>query len=180
MKVLLSLVASAGFVFMTFCAYAAQQEMNPAQTEKATAVLYPTKDSGVHGVVMFTRQGSGVLVAADVQGLSPGKHGFHIHEYGDCSALDAGSAGGHFNPTGKPHGAPADRERHAGDLGNISADTQGRARHESADKNISFDGPASIIGRAVVVHADPDDLKSQPAGNSGARVACGVIGIAKK
>lgn len=179
MKLVLSL-AAAGFVFMTCCVHAAEQEMKPGQTDKAIAVLHPMKKSGVRGVVRFSRQNDGVHIAADIQGLRPGKHGFHVHEYGDCSALDGGSAGGHFNPTSKPHGAPTDRERHAGDFGNISADAQGRARYEFTDKNISLDGPTSIIGRALVVHADPDDLTSQPAGNAGARLACGVIGIAKK
>jgi Cu-Zn family superoxide dismutase len=180
MKILLSVIAAAGLVFMAFYAHAAGQGVKTGQTEKAISILHPTGDSGVGGVVTFTRQKDGMHIAADMQGLSPGQHGFHIHEYGDCSALDAGSAGGHFNPTGKPHGAPADKERHAGDLGNLSADTQGRARYESTDKIISFEGPTSVIGRAVVVHADPDDLTSQPAGNAGSRVACGVIGVMKK
>ena len=121
----------------------------------------------------------GIRVIVDMEGLSPGDHGFHVHEYGDCSAPDGTSAGGHFNPDGQPHGAPTDTERHVGDLGNISADGMGMAHLEWTDTFLSFSGPHSIVGRGVIVHAGADDLTSQPTGNAGARVACGVIGIAR-
>jgi len=144
---------------------------------KAIAVLHPTEDSNVQGTVTFTKVADGIEIIADVRGLSPGKHGFHIHEYGDCSALDATSAGGHFNPEDMPHGAPTDKKRHVGDLGNLMADSEGKAHYQRVDRQISFSGIHSIIGLAVIIHQGEDDLTSQPTGNAGPRVACGVIGI---
>ncbi len=146
---------------------------------KAIAVVYPAKDKTVKGIVTFTQTEKGVKVVAHLEGLTPGKHGFHVHEFGDCSAPDATSAGGHFNPTQMAHGAPTDSTRHAGDLGNIVADDKGVADLEWLDPVMQLSGPHSIIGRAVIVHAKEDDLKTQPTGNAGAREACGVIGIAK-
>lgn len=148
---------------------------------KATAVLYQTKGNDVTGSVTFTKKGGeGIQITADVKGLTAGKHGFHIHEYGDCSADDATSAGGHFNPEDKPHAGPEAEQRHVGDLGNLKADETGNAHYERTDNVIAFDGPHSIVGLAVVVHSGEDDLKSQPTGNAGSRVACGVIGIAER
>jgi Cu-Zn family superoxide dismutase len=148
--------------------------------QKAVAVLHPTEGNKTRGTVTFTREKEGIRVVAEIEGLSPGDHGFHVHEYGDCSSPDAESAGGHFNPTGKPHGGPKDKDRHVGDMGNIAANAEGKGRLELVDRHISFTGAASIIGRAMVVHAKPDDLKSQPTGDAGSRLACGVIGIAGK
>ncbi len=145
----------------------------------AVAVLVPTKGSEVAGTVRFMQTEKGVRVIADISGLTPGEHGFHIHEFGDVTAPDGASAGGHFNPAHVPHGAPDAAQRHAGDLGNLKADATGHATVDYVDAVLTFDGPASIIGRGVVVHADPDDLKSQPSGNAGKRVATGVIGVAK-
>uniref|UniRef100_UPI001BDDCA20 Superoxide dismutase [Cu-Zn] n=1 Tax=Bacteroidetes bacterium GWA2_30_7 TaxID=1797313 RepID=UPI001BDDCA20 len=149
------------------------------KTQKAVCVIYPTQDYKVTGVITFTKSDDGVKVVADLNGLSPGKHGFHIHECGDCSASDGTSAGGHFNPEEKSHGAPMDMSRHIGDLGNITADENGKAHLEYIDKMIVFEGEHSIIGRSMIVHKNEDDLKTQPTGNAGARVACGVIGIGK-
>ncbi len=149
------------------------------QVDKAVCVLHPTEGNNVTGTITFTRSGSGVKVVADIQGLTPGKHGFHVHQYGDCSAEDGTSAGGHFNPENKNHGGPDDAERHVGDLGNIEADSNGTAHLEMEDDVISLDGAHSIIGRGIIVHAGEDDLTSQPTGDAGARVACGVIGIAE-
>jgi Cu-Zn family superoxide dismutase len=149
---------------------------NPA---KAIAVLHPTQGYVVSGTVIFTQTPNGVEVVADVSGLTPGEHGFHIHEYGDCSASDATSAGGHFNPHHMHHAGPEDAERHAGDLGNIIADAQGNARYKHVDAKLGFEGDDSILGHAVIIHVDQDDLKSQPTGDAGGRVACGVIGVAK-
>jgi len=146
-----------------------------ADAAKAVAELKPTQGSKVQGTVLFVQEPNGVHVTADVTGLTPGEHGFHIHEKGDCSAPDGSSAGGHFNPTGKPHGAPAAHEHHAGDLGNLTADASGHAKLDWISPDLSFEGTNSFIGRAVIVHAGKDDLKSQPAGNAGARAACGVI-----
>src|SRR5438132_2131831 len=151
---------------------------NAQETTKAIAVLHPTAGNNVTGSVTFTQSGEVVLVVADITGLTPGKHGFHIHEFGDCSAADASSAGGHFNPMKKPHGAPDAAERHEGDLGNIEADSTGKAHLELKDKMLKLSGENSILGRGVIVHEKVDDW-SQPTGNAGSRQACGVIGVAK-
>jgi Cu-Zn family superoxide dismutase len=148
------------------------------EVNKAICLLYPTQGSETMGKVTFSQKADGMLIIADVKGLSPGKHGFHIHEYGDCSQPDGKSAGGHFNPTSKNHGGPNSEDRHVGDLGNLIAKDDGTAYYEWTDKLLSFSGPKSILGRAIIVHADEDDLISQPTGNAGARIACGVIGTA--
>ncbi len=147
----------------------------PANVRHAVAELNPTAGSQVRGAVHFYDLKKGVRVVADVTGLTPGQHGFHVHDKGDCSAPDATSAGPHFNPAGLKHGAPGSAERHAGDFGNIVADASGQARMDRVDATISFDGPNSILNRAVIVHAGADDLTSQPAGNAGPRAACGKI-----
>jgi len=154
------------------------QKMGSGPT-KAIALISPAKDKSVKGVVTFTQTDKGVRVYAHLEGLTPGKHGFHIHEFGDCTASDLMSAGGHFNPTQMAHGAPTDAMRHSGDLGNIVADEKGIATLEWVDPMMQLSGPSSIIGHAVIVHAKEDDLKTQPTGNAGGREACGVIGIAK-
>lgn len=147
---------------------------------RAVAVLHPTEGSDARGTVTFIRTQNGIRISADVEGLSPGQHGFHIHEFGDCTAPDGTSAGGHFNPEGNPHGAPSDTERHVGDLGNLSADESGMGHYERTDSHITFEGPHSIIGRGVIVHANEDDLTTQPTGNAGPRMACGVVGVAQE
>lgn len=148
---------------------------------KAIAVLAPTAGNQGSGVVTFTQEGDKVHVVADVSGLKPGSHhGFHIHDFGDCSAPDATSAGGHFNPFGHPHAGPSDAKHHGGDLGNVAAGDDGKAHLDLIVEGISVKcGPATILGRGVILHAQEDDLKTQPTGNAGARIACGVIGIAK-
>ena len=152
---------------------------NAQEPTKAIAVLHPTAGNNVTGSVTFTKSGDEVKVVADVNGLTPGKHGFHIHEFGDCSSSDGSSAGGHFNPTHKQHGAPDASDRHAGDLGNIEADASGKAHLEWSDKVMKFSGADAIVGHAMIVHEKVDDLKTQPTGNAGGRLACGVIGVAK-
>jgi len=147
--------------------------------ETAIAVLHPTQGSSVKGSVTFSKAADGVKVEGEITGLTPGKHGFHIHEFGDPSSPDGKSAGGHFNPTSEKHGAPDSEHRHTGDFGNIEAGADGTAKISYVDKQISFSGEKSILGRGVVVHAKADDLKSQPAGDAGDRVAVGVIGVAK-
>ena len=148
-----------------------------SKKQSATAILAPTKGNSVSGTVNFTQKGDVVLVDAKVNGLKPnGTHGIHIHEKGNCSASDASSAMGHFNPQSSQHGAATGSPRHGGDLGNLKADANGSAHISIEVSAISLGTESdSIIGRAVIVHAGPDDLKSQPAGNSGARVACGLI-----
>ncbi len=153
---------------------------NSTDLLSAVCILHPTEGNEVSGIVTFTNTDGGIKIVANLEGLTPGKHGFHIHEYGDCSRLDGKSAGGHFNPDGKKHGAPNSEERHVGDLGNLLANEDGKAYYEIIDSYISFSGPHSIIGRAIIVHAGEDDLMSQPTGAAGARVACGVIGLTKQ
>jgi Cu-Zn family superoxide dismutase len=149
-----------------------------APTTKAVCVVHPLGGTQTAGKVTFTKVDGGIKIEADLTGLTPGKHGFHVHEFGDCSMTDGTCAGGHFNPDGKPHGGPDSAERHVGDFGNIEADAEGNAHYSRVDKLIAFSGPHSIIGRAIIVHAGTDDLTSQPSGDAGARVGCGVIGIA--
>ena len=146
---------------------------------KAVCIMYPTKDNTASGIITFTQTADGIKVTADLQNLTPGKHGIHIHECGDCSAPDAMSAAGHFNPAMTKHGSPTTMTCHGGDLGNITADENGKAHLEIVSKMMSFDGEMSIIGRSVIVHKSEDDMTTQPTGNSGARIACGVIGISK-
>lgn len=147
--------------------------------KKAVALVAPTKGNSVDGVVTFTQESRGIRIVADIHNLTPGEHGFHIHEWGACNCDDAVCAGDHFNPTHTRHGARESKERHIGDLGNIKADELGNAHIDIIDGVISLNGPHSIIGRSVIIHEKADDLKSQPSGNAGKRVACGVIGIAR-
>lgn len=148
-----------------------------ASSRTVVVELEPTEGSEVEGTVTLTDRGTGVQVAAELTGLTEGDHGFHIHENGDCSAPDASSAGDHFAPDDNPHGGPDDRpdEAHAGDMGNITADGSGEASFDREFADMVFDGDRGIAGRAIVVHSDADDLESQPSGDAGDRMACGVI-----
>jgi Cu-Zn family superoxide dismutase len=158
---------------------AQQTGQHGADVESAVALLSPTSVGGqVQGKVTFVREGRGVRVKGRVSGLKPGKHGFHIHEFGDVTSPDGKAAGAHFNPTGEPHGGHDSAQRHVGDFGNIEANAQGVAEIDFVDERLRFDGPTSILGRGLIVHADPDDLKTQPSGAAGDRVAQGVIGVA--
>lgn len=150
---------------------------SPPTPVKAQANLKTTAGNQAAGSIRFEQTAEGVRVVAEMTGLTPGKHGFHVHEKGDCSAPDAKSAGPHFAPGGTPHGAPENpaARRHAGDLGNIEVGKDGKGSYSRVDSVLRLSGPDSIVGKAVVVHAAPDDLRSQPAGNSGDRIACGVI-----
>jgi len=168
------------FLSLTAVTPRAQVPEEKSAPLKAIAVLHSTQGNNITGTVTFTEVADGVQVQAEITGLSPGEHGFHVHEFGDCSAADASSAGAHFNPTNQPHAAPDATARHVGDMGNVEADASGAAKLDYLDHNMSLaNDRTSIIGRSAVVHAKADDLKSQPAGDSGARVACGVIGRAK-
>jgi Cu-Zn family superoxide dismutase len=143
----------------------------------AAATLVSTQGSAAAGTVRFEQHGPHLMVVARVTGLKPNQeHGFHVHEKGDCTSPDAMSAGGHFNPGGKPHGQHGSSERHAGDLPNLRADAAGVAEARFQVDGLTIgSGTADIVGRSVVVHAGPDDYRSQPAGNSGPRIACAVI-----
>jgi Cu-Zn family superoxide dismutase len=147
----------------------------PVEPLRATAQLQPTKGSKTFGEATFEQVGDKVHVLVNVQGLKPGQaHGFHLHEVGDCSSGDGMSAKGHFNPFGKQHAHPG--SGHAGDLPALMADKGGRAKLDAMIEGVSIaPGAGSIVNRGVIVHADPDDYKTQPTGNSGARIACGVI-----
>lgn len=148
----------------------------PAASGRAEAKLASAgKGDPVTGTVVFVTKGNGVEVTANVTGLTQGAHGFHIHEKGDCSAPDFMSAGGHFNPGGQPHGHPHQGPHHAGDMPMLQADAYGNARLVAELPGLSVGGKQGIVGLSVIVHAAADDFKTQPTGNSGGRVACGVI-----
>jgi Cu-Zn family superoxide dismutase len=151
--------------------------MQSSLAAEVSIVLEPKSGSSVRGQLKVVDAAGGVLITGEVSGLTPGQHGIHVHAVGDCSAPDAESAGGHFNPTSLRHGGPKGREHHAGDLGNIEANASGVAKVNitGADLSLAADRPDGIRGRALVIHAQPDDEKTDPSGNSGARVACGVI-----
>jgi superoxide dismutase, Cu-Zn family len=153
-----------------------QHAVQKVAPTRAICVLTPTEGNRERGVVHLTAQDGHVRVQGKVTGLTPGLHGFHIHEFGDLSSPDGAAAGGHYNPTGDPHGGLHDEHRHIGDLGNIRANDQGVAEFDIKAPGAKLQ---DLLGRSLVVHADPDDLKSQPAGDSGPRVAVGVIGLAK-
>ena len=146
--------------------------------QQAICVIRPIGSSGVSGTLHLVKRGDVIEIRGQIEGLTPGKHGFHIHEFGDLSDATTGkSAGGHFNPTNQPHGTQDASQRHVGDLGNIEAGKDGNAVVNIRDSVIQFSGPHSIIGRSLLIHAGADKF-TQPAGDAGARVAFGVIGIA--
>lgn len=144
---------------------------------EAVAVLAPTTGNTASGTVRFAKRGNTIAVSGEVRGLKPGaEHGFHVHEKGDCSSGDGMSAGGHFNPGGKPHGRHSQGEHHAGDLPSLVADANGVARFsfDSAALDVGA-GANDVVGKGLIVHRDPDDYRTQPTGNSGPRLACAVI-----
>jgi len=151
----------------------------PVQTAaalpQASALLAPTQGNTAQGTVLFKQEADGnVRIIAEVSGLTPGLHGFHVHEKGDCSAPDASSAGGHFNPHQTPHGKAGEGTHHVGDLPSLEADANGNAALNAVLNSLTLTGDDGIIGRGMIVHANPDDY-SQPVGNAGPRVACAVI-----
>jgi Cu-Zn family superoxide dismutase len=141
------------------------------------ATLAPTQGNKAAGTVELIPVDGAVRLTGTITGLEPNsEHGFHVHEKGDCSAPDASSAGGHFNPTSQVHGNPASPPHHAGDTPNLLADAQGNAQVNATLEGVTVgSGPNDLLGKALVLHAKVDDYKSQPAGNSGSRIACGVI-----
>lgn len=156
-----------------------QNDQTPTYDE-LVVVVHPTEGNDANGVVRFLNEEGGVQVVAEIHGLEANSnHGFHIHQYGDCTAPDGTSAGGHFNPQENPHAGPTDSQRHVGDLGNLESDDDGLAELNYLDTEISFEGINNILGRGVVVHAGEDDLETQPTGDAGARLGCGVIGVAQ-
>lgn len=149
---------------------------NTPEPPVAVVTLGAASGSKASGTARLTQENDRVVVRARVTGLTANReHGFHVHEKGDCSAPDASSAGGHLNPDGKPHGSPT-AEHHAGDLPSLKADASGVAETVFEVKgSLMGSGARDLLGKALVVHADPDDYMTQPTGNSGARIACGVI-----
>lgn len=150
----------------------------PQASATASATLASASGSKAAGQLTFTASGQDVTVAGELTGLAPSsEHGFHIHEKGDCSAPDAASAGAHFNPDMAPHGGPSDTPRHLGDIPNIQSDATGKAVVNAtiAGASLRNGGPNDLVGKAVIAHAKRDDYKTQPAGDSGDRIACGVI-----
>ncbi len=177
---LVSLAITAG------CESAAKQDAGAGGDGKtAVANVTPAKAASTQpswgspsGTVTFTQSGANkVKVAYDLKGLTPGKHGFHVHEKGDLSSPDLSSAGAHFNPENKTHGGLHGEKRHVGDLGNIRSNAQGVARVDITMENATLQGTNAIAGRSILVHAKADDLKSDPSGNSGGRIAGGVIEV---
>lgn len=178
MKTIVLMSAGCAAVLLAGCAQ--MQSMMPGSGPSASATLAPTAGSTVAGSVRFVQQGEQVRVTGEVRGLRPNtEHGFHVHEKGDCSAPDGTSAGGHFNPTSQEHGNPAGGTgaHHVGDMVNIEADASGTAQVRITLPNATLHdgGPNDLVGKGVIVHADPDDYTTQPSGNSGARLACGRI-----
>ena len=145
-----------------------------SEIKQAYAEIKPAPGSEVTGKITFTEIGEGVRVIADIEGLSPGSHGFHIHEFGRCEG-DFTSAGSHFNPDQSSHAGSDAFPRHHGDLGNIVADQNGKAHYDKVDILLKLEGANSIIGKSVIVHSQEDDFVTQPAGNSGGRIGCGII-----
>lgn len=173
-----TLTALVGLSLLSGCAREGEAE-SPEDTvgdsaKRATAIIAPLHDSRAVGVVTFIATEQGVRVIADVEGLTPGKHGFHVHEYGVCQ-VDGASAGAHFNPTKAKHGAPDSADRHAGDLGNLIADELGHAHYDRVDTQLALSGAKSIVGKSVIIHEKDDDSITQPSGNAGGRKACGII-----
>ncbi|XP_015775374.1 PREDICTED: superoxide dismutase [Cu-Zn]-like [Acropora digitifera] len=169
-------------VDLSFCPRFLEQRIMAGQ--KAVCVLLESKSKEVKGVINFEQKQGECRIYGELTGLTPGKHGFHVHQFGD-GTNGCTSAGPHFNPEGKLHGGPVDEERHHGDLGNIIANEQGVAKVDMTDKLVSLVGKDSVVGRTIVVHEKADDLgkggneESTKTGNAGGRLACGVIGITK-
>ncbi|MEI6457546.1 MAG: superoxide dismutase family protein [Pseudomonadota bacterium] len=164
-------------VASAFC-LSACATLSPAKPG-ATATLESRSGSMVTGTATFTAGREGLVLHVVLQGLPPGsEHGLHIHDKGDCTAPDAMSAGGHFNPAGAVHGRPGLGAHHLGDLGAVVADSEGKVAAEISLSELTLAaGPQTVVGHSLVVHRDRDDYVSQPAGNAGPRVACGVIAV---
>lgn len=186
---LMRITALASFTLVALAACSSTPSTSPSAppattstAQQADAVLASASGSRVSGRLSLVPMGDGVHIRGEVGGLVPnGQFGFHVHDKGDCSAVDATSAGGHFNPAASAHGRAGGHAHHAGDMDNIASDGAGLGRVDVHLQGVTLGGGAAndIAGRAVIVHADPDDYHSQPTGNAGARVACGVIKVVR-
>ena len=174
---LAALTTGAVVVASTLAASARGPAMPMDEPTKAIAVFIPTKGSPVMGMVTFTKVEKGTRVMAELTGVPAGKHGFHVHEFGDASSPDGKAAGSHFDPKmAKKHGDPSKKDvRHIGDFGNVEASADGKATYDEVYPDLPI---TEIVGHGVVVHEKADDF-SQPVGNAGGRLAVGVIGVAK-
>ena len=159
----------------------ATPDVTASERDVASAEINPVDGSGVSGTVEMRAENGATSIRLNLTGLTPGEHGFHVHEGDGCgpdsTGTPAGGAGGHFNPLASPHGSPsaAATERHAGDLGNVTANADGVVSTTLVDSVLTLTGPTSAIGHAVIVHGGRDDLESQPSGDAGDRVGCGVV-----
>lgn len=176
----LALTATVGLVA---CAPAADKKPDkPAgggsEGPVAVTTLEARSNSSIKGQATFTQAGDKVRIVVEVSGATPGQHGLHVHENGDCSAPDAKSAGNHFNPGSAEHGAPDKAAHHAGDFGNLTVGEDGSGKLELLTDQITVNpGTTSVVGRALVLHEKVDDTTTQPTGNSGSRIGCGVINL---
>ena len=158
------------------CAFVDAELTDENAGPKAHATIEARSGSTLEGHATFTEVAGGVLVEIEVHKVSPGYHAVHVHEKGDCSAADGASAGGHFNPESKNHGSPHVEDHHAGDLGSMLVDAKGDGHHVILMPDLTVrPGPSSVVGRAIIVHEKIDDLVTQPTGNAGGRIGCGVI-----
>ncbi len=173
MSLTIKSLALATLIIATSCC----NKTNYEHVKEAIALVFPVDQSHVNGTVVFTEVPTGIRVQAVIENLLPGKHGFHIHHYGDTYAHDAASVCAHFNPTHQLHGSPASDKRHVGDMGNITANENGIGRIDYVDTHLKLNGPQSIIGRSVIVHGSEDDFTTQPTGNAGKKIGVGIIGI---
>lgn len=168
-------LALAALLGLQACAQHGDHHHGMDMSQIAAASLSPSATSSVTGLVVFHAKGEDLMVHVQASGLAPNStHGFHVHATGSCASADFMSAGGHFNPRSHTHG-PQEAEHHAGDMPNLVADAEGKINQKFTLKASSLRGAQGVIGHAVIVHADADDFKTQPTGNSGARIACGVI-----
>ncbi len=176
MKHPILILAVLAAVTLPGCTAKVSGSSGPKVNRAICRILGTEGNEKVKGIVRFVQEGTNVRVSWEVEGLTPGLHGFHVHEWGDINCDDGVCTGGHFNPTRVQHGAPDAPVRHVGDLGNVSANASGKAADERLDSVLKLNGAHSVIGRAIIIHAKPDDF-GQPTGNAGSRVAYGVIGI---
>ncbi len=170
------LLCAAVSIVLTGCEYI-DKGIPTSPSKQAIAIINASSGSEVSGTATFTQTGQNVMLRIEVENVSPGEHGVHIHEYGDCSAPNGTSAGGHWNPTNVAHGKWGEGEFHLGDIGNIMVGEDGTGSIELATDlwEIGTGSDIDVVGKSIIVHADPDDFISQPSGNAGARIGCGVI-----
>jgi Cu-Zn family superoxide dismutase len=179
MRIIRSVIAMAPLALLLGCASSTSSSTaspKPAAGPRANALIEGRSGSALSGMAVFTQNGDTVHVVVDVVNAPEGVHAVHLHEKGDCSAPDATSAGGHFNPMKMEHGSPDAPTHHAGDFGNMTVGGEGHGHLELDSAMLTVTaGDHSVLGHAIVVHAKEDDMHTQPTGNAGARLGCGVV-----